>query len=78
MPNIVVFSTPTCSWCTKVKQYLRSHQVSFKELDVSTNAKAAQDMINKSGQSGVPQIWVDSQVVVGFDKAKLDKLLHIS
>ncbi len=77
MKNVVVFSTPTCSWCTKVKQYFRMKQITFKDIDVSTNAKAAQDMVKKSGQMGVPQIWVDSQVVVGFDKAKLDRLLDI-
>ncbi len=78
MKNVVVFSTPTCPWCTKVKQYLKAKEIPFKDLDVSMNSRAAQDMIRKSGQTGVPQIWVDSQAVVGFDKAKLDRLLEIS
>jgi glutaredoxin 3 len=77
MKNVVVFSTKTCPWCTKVKQYLQTNQIPFKELDVSINVKAAQDMIRKTGQMGVPQIWVDNQAVVGFDKAKLDRLLEI-
>jgi glutaredoxin 3 len=77
MKNVVVFSTKTCPWCTKVKQYLQAKQIPFKDLDVSINVKAAQDMIRKSGQMGVPQIWVDNQAVVGFDKAKLDRLLEI-
>jgi glutaredoxin 3 len=78
MKNVVVFSTPSCPWCTKVKQYLQQKQISFKELDVSVNVKAAQDMIRKTGQMGVPQIWVDNQAVVGFDKSKLDRLLDIA
>jgi glutaredoxin 3 len=77
MKNVVVFSTPTCPWCTKVKQYLQSKQITFKELDVSVNVKAAKDMVRKTGQMGVPQIWIDTQAVVGFDKAKLDRLLEI-
>ncbi|HPT72021.1 MAG TPA: glutaredoxin domain-containing protein [Candidatus Cloacimonadota bacterium] len=77
MKNVVVFSTPSCPWCVKVKQYLKANQIDFKDLDVSVNVRAAQDMIRKTGQMGVPQIWVDNQAVVGFDKAKLDRLLNL-
>ena len=75
--RVIVFSTPTCSWCKKVKAYLREKKIRFKDIDVSRDAKAAQDMIRKSGQQGVPQIWVNNRPIVGFDKVKLNKLLEI-
>jgi len=77
MKKVIVFSTPTCSWCTKVKQYLKENQIPYKDINVAVNDKAARDMIRKTGQMGVPQIWVDSQAVVGFDKPKLARLLEL-
>ena len=76
--TVTVFSTATCPWCVKVKDYLKKNKIPFRDVDVSKDAKAAQDMIRKTGQQGVPQIWVGSSAVVGFDKVKLDKLLEIS
>lgn len=73
--NIIVFTTPTCGWCRKVKEYLRAGGYTFKEIDVSQNQAAAQDMIRKSGQMGVPQLWINNVPVVGFDREKIDKLL---
>jgi glutaredoxin 3 len=75
--NIIVFSTPTCSWCVKLKRYLKENQVRFKDIDVSRNTGAARDMTRKSGQQGVPQMWVNNTPVVGFDKAKINRLLEI-
>ncbi len=75
--TVTVFSTPTCSWCKKVKDYLKINGVPFRDVDVSRDTKAAQDMIRKTGQQGVPQIWVGSSAVVGFDKDKLDRLLEL-
>lgn len=76
-PNVVVFSTPTCSWCRKIKEYLKANGFSYKDVDVSRDRRALADMIRKTGQQGVPQTWVNNQPVVGFDKAKLDRLLGI-
>jgi len=75
--RVVVFTTPSCGWCRKLKSYLNENKVRFKEIDVSRDIKAAQDMMRKSGQHGVPQIWVDNYPVVGFDKAKINRLLQI-
>ena len=75
--RIIVFSTPTCSWCRKVKSYLRENGFTFKDIDVSKDHKAARDMVRKTGQQGVPQIWIDNYPVVGFDKAKINRLLKI-
>ncbi len=76
--QVVVFSTPTCPWCSRLKAYLRQNNVAFKDVDVSLDANAARDMVMKSGQMGVPQAWIDGQVVVGFDRARVDSLLHLS
>ncbi|MCB5261744.1 MAG: glutathione S-transferase N-terminal domain-containing protein [Candidatus Cloacimonetes bacterium] len=76
-PKIVVFSTPSCSWCKKIKEYLKSNGLTYKEIDVSKDSAARADMIRKTGQEGVPQTWINNQPVVGFDRAKLDRLLEI-
>lgn len=73
--NIIVFTTPTCSWCRKVKDYLKSNGQTFKEIDVSKDLAAQQDMIRKSGQMGVPQLWINNVPVVGFDRDKIDRLI---
>lgn len=76
--SVTVFSTPTCPWCTRLKAYLREHQVAFKDVDVSRDSAAAQQMVRKSGQMGVPQAWIDGQVVVGFDRKRVAALLGLS
>lgn len=73
--NVIVYSTPTCPWCTRVKDYLNMKEVQFKEINVAYDKEGAMEMIRKSGQRGVPVIDVDGTIVIGFDKAKLDGLL---
>ena len=75
--QVIIFSTPTCSWCRKVKGYLKENKVKFREVDVSRDQKAARDMVRKSGQQGFPQIWINNYPIVGFDKAKIDRMLKI-
>ena len=77
MKKVIVFSTPTCSWCRKVKSYLKENRIRFTNVDVSRDEKAARDMIRKTGQQGVPQMWINNVPVVGFDKNKIDRLLDI-
>ena len=76
--TVIVFSTPTWSWCIKLKSYLKENQVRFKDIDVSRDQRAASDMVRKTGQQGVPQMWIDNRPVVGFDKTKIDRMLNIS
>lgn len=76
--SVTVFSTPTCPWCARLKTYLRENKIAFKEVDVSHDAIAAQEMVRRSGQMGVPQAWIDGQVVVGFDRKRVDALLGLS
>jgi glutaredoxin 3 len=74
--NIVVFGTPTCSWCKKVREYLGSRGQEYKYIDVSKDSKGLQDMQRKTGQMGVPQLWINNTAVVGFDRAKIDRLIQ--
>ena len=75
--KVVVFSTPTCPWCVKAKEYLSENNIPFRDVDVSQDHVAAQQMILKSGQMGVPQLWIDDGVIVGFDKIAIDSLLGL-
>ena len=75
---VTVYSTPTCPYCKMAKAYMQENKVEFKDVDVSADEKAAQEMIDKSGQMGVPVIDVDGQVIVGFDRAAMKKALGLS
>lgn len=75
--RVIIFSTPTCSFCTKAKRYLRDKGVRYKDIDVSRDLKAAADMERKTGQRGVPVILVDNRPVVGFDVPKINRLLGL-
>ncbi len=76
-PKVIVFSTPTCSWCRAVKDYLKQHHVEFKNVDISRDEKAAADMVRRTGQQGVPVTLVNNRPVIGFDKNQLNRLLSI-
>jgi glutaredoxin-like YruB-family protein len=76
--NVTVYTTPTCSWCTTLKSYLRKNRIRFSEIDVSRDENAAREMASRSGQQGVPQTSVNGTMVVGFDRARLDRLLEIT
>lgn len=75
--SVTVYSTPTCPYCHLTKEFLREHKIAFKDVDVAANSQAAQDMIRKSGQAGVPVTDVNGQIIVGFDKAALKKALNL-
>ncbi len=73
--KVVIYSTPTWPWCKKTKEYLSQKGISYTEHNVAENKDAAKEMIRKSGQMGVPVTSIDDEVVVGFNKSKLDSLL---
>ena len=73
--SIKVYSTPTCPWCTVAKKYLTSKNVHFEDLDVSRNREAANEMVQKSGQRGVPVIEINGNIIIGFDQTKIDRLI---
>ena len=75
MSKVVVFSTSTCSWCRRVKRYLKENRVPFKEVNVEKDEDAARDLRRKTGQSGVPVVKIGNKWIVGFDKDRIDKEL---
>ena len=75
--SVKIYTTPTCPWCHKVKDWLKEHKVDFKDIDVSTDQEKAKEMVDKSGQMGVPVTDVDGEIIVGFDVEKLKKALKI-
>jgi glutaredoxin-like YruB-family protein len=78
MPKkVTIYSTPTCGYCQMAKAFFKEHDVKYTEHDVYTDIKAREEMIEKSGQMGVPVIMVDDEIVVGFNQAKLSEMLEI-
>jgi glutaredoxin-like YruB-family protein len=74
--EIIIYSTETCPYCKMVKQYFDENKIKYVDLDVSRDEKAAEEMIKKSGQMGVPVIDINGQIVVGFDKNELARILE--
>lgn len=77
MSKVKVYSTPTCFWCAKAKEFLNEHKIKFEGFDVSMDREAARQMIKKSGQMGVPVIDIGGKIIVGFDEVELKKILKI-
>ncbi|MES2225899.1 MAG: glutaredoxin domain-containing protein [Patescibacteria group bacterium] len=76
--NITIYSTPTCHFCHMAKDFLTEHKVPFTDYDVQSNLEKRQEMIEKSGQMGVPVIFVGDEMIIGFDKEKLSTLAGIT
>lgn len=77
MANIQIYSTPTCVYCRMAKEFLSEHNIAYTDYDVSQNTERRGEMVEKSGQMGVPVIDVDGEIIIGFDKARLIQLLNI-
>jgi len=75
--KVKVYSTPTCPYCKRVKEFLEENNVDFTDVDVSVNREAVQEMIDKSGQMGVPVIEIDDEIIIGFDKQKIKEVLNL-
>lgn len=75
--KVIVYSTPTCMYCKMAKDFFRQNKVEFIEHDVAADLKAREEMLEKSGQMGVPVIDVGGEVIVGFDRDRLAELLDI-
>lgn len=72
---VKLYSTPTCPYCHMAKDYLKAKGVKFEDIDVSSNRAAAEEMIKKSGFTGVPQIEINGKLIIGFDKEAIEKEL---
>ena len=77
IPKVIVFTTSTCPWCRKTKEYLKRNQIPFKEVNVQRNPSAARDLVRMTGQTGVPVILINNRPIVGFNKPLIDRLLGI-
>lgn len=75
--RVTVYSTPTCSWCTTLKSYLKQHRIRYSDIDVSADQRAADELLKRSGQMGVPQTDINGEIIVGFNKARINELLDI-
>jgi len=77
MPNVKVYSTSTCPYCTMAKEFLKKNNIQFENIDVGINRQTSQEMMDKSGQMGVPVLDIDGEIIVGFDKDAISKALGI-
>lgn len=75
--NVIVYSTPSCPYCIRAKQFLKNNNIEFENIDVSVDEAKADEMIKKSGQMGVPVLDIDGQIIVGFDRDKIAKELGL-
>ena len=76
--TVKVYSTPICAYCIQLKEFLKQKGIEFEEVDISIDNQAAQEMIEKSGQMGVPVAEIDGKIIIGFKKDKLMQALGIS
>ncbi|MDP2905240.1 MAG: glutaredoxin family protein [Candidatus Omnitrophota bacterium] len=77
MPEVKIYSTPTCPWCIRTKQFLKDHNIAFTDIDVSDDEKAAEEMVDKSGQMGVPVLDIGGKIIVGFDEEEIKQALAL-
>lgn len=76
-PRVIVYSTPSCSWCRTLKRYLDDKQIRYTDIDVSADSKKAEEMVRMSGQQGVPQTLINGTMIVGFNQERINQLLGI-
>ncbi len=77
MKEVTIYTTPTCAYCHMAKNWFKTKKVEYKEIDVSQDVSAAKEMVDKSGQMGVPVIDVDGDITIGFDRPKLEHVLGV-
>ena len=73
--KVIVYSTRTCPWCVKAKEFLTAKKVKFEDVRVDEDRAKAEEMIEKSGQMGVPVIDIDGKIIVGFDREAIERAL---
>ena len=77
MANVTVYSTASCPWCHKTKEFLKQNKVEFENKDVGEDEAARNEMVEKSGQMGVPVLDIDGTIIVGFDQDAIKKALKL-
>lgn len=78
MSKVTIYSTPTCHYCEMAKDFFNANDVKYESFDVASDMEKRKEMMEKSGQLGVPVILVDDEVVVGFNKSRLIELLKLA
>ena len=74
---IKVYGSPSCPYCFTLREFLKRHNIEFEYIDISKDERALEGMVKKSAEMGVPVVEIDGEIVVGFDKEKISKLLNI-
>mgnify|MGYP001592030750 CR=1 FL=1 len=77
MNKIKIYTTPSCAYCNMAKEYFKSKGLTWEEYDVSTDIARQKEMIDMTGQFGVPVIDIDGKIILGFDRAKINELLGL-
>ena len=77
MKKVKVYSTPTCPYCIRAKQFLKDNHIEFENFDVSADQQKSEEMVKISGQMGVPVLDIEGKIIVGFDKEEIKKALEI-
>lgn len=77
MPTIKVYSTPSCPYCYTVKAFLNERGFQYQDVNVAEDSRAKEEMVNKSGQMGVPVVEIDGQIIIGFDRERICQILGI-
>lgn len=77
MANVKIYSTPTCPWCKKSREFLKQNNIKFEDLNVAENEQARNEMVEKSGQMGVPVLDIDGAIIVGYDVEKIKEALRM-
>jgi len=75
--KVIIYSTPTCHYCNLAKDFFKENKISYETFDVQSDLAKRKEMIEKSGQMGVPVIYVGDELVMGFDEDRLRELLNI-
>lgn len=75
--NVKVYSTSTCPWCIRLKQFLKENNIEFQDIDVSSDQQSVDELMQKSGQMGVPVLDIEGQIIVGFDRDRIKSVLGL-
>lgn len=75
--KVIVYSTSTCPWCIRAKQFLNDNNIPFENYDVSADQGKAEEMVQKTGQMGVPVLDIEGEIITGFDKDKIKQALGL-
>jgi len=74
-PEIIIYSTPTCTFCQHAKEFFTEHNIAYTDYNVAEDMEKRQEMIDRSGQMGVPVIFIGNEMVIGFDQGRVKEIL---